>query len=466
VNILLNGALSWNPERVIALSEKGHRLFGLWSRSMSWEQGPYGFASGLITELDIEGALDLLRSGGIDVVYSLFQIYDRKLWASRGAAGLDDVWTQLRRLLDERRRGAFHVPIVRHWGFDVHNLDMTVVRELDGQIFCNPHKLRYWTARPEDGGCGLDLGLEGQEIACMDSDLPLREFMNDRFSPKLSAHSGEIHTVCIGRPLGINFLSAARQGIHVHIYGNNYDDIATLIARGLSPAGLLRMRGLIDAYVHVHPPILAADSSLAAIRQAKNRWVEEFSRYDAGWSYVGRPLPWPRLEDQAVIPNRLGTYSLAGLPVIAETLPGFYRYDSLVQQGVAIGFTPGNYAGLAADLRRTDTLAQLNERARRYRQQVSFDVTVDPLIDYFQRVCSRFPSRLRCPKPVDQVAAKSEDSRPVQLYTRPLSLRGLWAPKAHAGALRSRAALPLELVGMRLRWRWARMVAAALGKRR
>jgi hypothetical protein len=58
MNIPLVGALAWNPERVTALSARGHRLFGLWSRTMGWEQGPYPFAEGLITEVDIEGAID------------------------------------------------------------------------------------------------------------------------------------------------------------------------------------------------------------------------------------------------------------------------------------------------------------------------------------------------------------------------------------------------------------------------
>jgi hypothetical protein len=271
VNILLLGALSWNPERVITLSKKGHRLFGLWSRTMGWEQGPYGFASGVITEVDIDGAIDLLHDRTIDIVYSLFQVYDEKLWARDAAFGVDDLWVQLRRLLHERDAGAFDAPIVRHWGFDVHNFDLEVVRALDGQIFCNRHKLDYWTAPRKAGGCGLDLGLQEQEVAFLDGDLPWREFMNDRFTPKLSVRDGEIHTVCVGRPLGIDFLSAARQGIHIHVYGNNFDDVAALIARELSPTRLAHLPGLIADYLHVHQSIQPADSTLRAIQSDKDR---------------------------------------------------------------------------------------------------------------------------------------------------------------------------------------------------
>jgi hypothetical protein len=457
MNILLVGALSWNPERVITLAQKGHHLFGLWSRTMPWEQGPYAFANEVITDVDVECAVDLLHDGTIDLVYSLFQVYDARLWARAASPGVEDLWRQLRRLLVERRRGAFAVPIVRHWGFDVHNLDLDVARALDGQIFCNRQKLRYWTAPRAAGGCGLDLGCDRQAIAFMDSDLPWREFMNDRFSPKLSESDGEIHTVCVGRPLGIDLVSAARQGIHVHVYGNSVDDVATMVARGLAPTGFARLRGLVGRYLHVHPPMQPIGASLADIRRAKDRWVEEFSRYDAGWSYVKRPLPWPRLEDQAAIPNRHGTYLLAGLPIITEALPGFDRYDSLTEHGVAIRFFPTDYARLAADLRHKARLAEMNEKARRCRERFTFDATVDALVGYFERVHALYRVRRRDAHTVFE----DRPSGRVQLHTRPVSLRSLVQPRAVPGGLRSRIAHGVQLARWRVSWLFARMMARA-----
>ena len=462
MNILLTGALSWNPERIISLAERGNRLFGLWSQTMGWEQGPYPFAKDFITDVDTGQSMDLLSSGRIDLVYSLFQLYDRRLWAPKAAPDLDDQWVQLRTLLNARTRGAFHVPIIRHWGFDIHNIDVPVVRAFDAQIFCNRQKLRYWTARRNEGGCGLDLGFgdPGKETLFMDSDLPSRAFMNERFSPKLSETTGEIHTVCIGRPFGINFMEAARHKIHVHIYGNNYDDVATLIARGLSPSGLGKLRSLIDNYVHVHPPIQPINTTLEVIREAKDRWVEEFSRYDAGWSYVGRPLPWPKLEDRAAIPNRLGTYALSGLPVISETLPGYHRYDGLAANGVAIDFEPRDYAMLAADLRRTDKLMRMNERARAYRNDFSFEATLDPLLAYLERVCNQFPCRLPHSNAAHgKGSAALPAAQPLQLYTRPFSLAGWRLPQARAGTWTSRMVLHGELLASRARWMLAKVMS-------
>ena len=444
VNILLLGALSWNPERVLCLADNGHRLYGLWSRSMGWEQGPYAFADGVITDLDTEGAIDLLNDRTIDIVYSLFQLYDRELWAAEAGAGVEDVWVQLRRLLAARQSGAFDAPIVRHWGFDVHDLDLDVVRALDGQIFCNRHKLDYWTTPRKAGGCGLDLGLDEQETAIFDSDLPSLEFMNDRFAPKLSAGDGEIHTVCVGRPLGIDFLRAAREGIHVHVYGNDFDDVAALIARELSPRGLFHLPGLIANYLHVHKSLQPDGWSLEAIRSAKNRWVEEFSRYDAGWSYIGRPLPWPRLEDAGAIPNKLGTYLLAGLPIIVERLPGFHRYDTVKAQGVAIDFNPRDYRELAAALRRRDELARKTVTARRIRKEFSFEATIESLVPFLEGAIERGAGR-RGPVAVFQ----GEASRPVRLAMAPLLAGRRSAEYVGPTELGNRLELLLEWAGRR-----------------
>ncbi len=455
MNILLVGALSWNPERVIALTLKGHRLFGLWSRTMAWEQGPYPFAEGIITDLDLESSLDLLRDGKIDIVYSLFQVYDAKLWARETPAGVEDLWSQLRRLLAARSAGAFDVPIVRHWGFDVHNLDLEVVRALDGQIFCNRQKHRYWTAPRAEGGCGLDLGCDRQAISFMDSDLPWREFQHDNFSPRLSARDGEVHTVCLGRPLGIDLVAAARNRIHVHIYDNQVDDVAMIVSHGLSLGSFARLREGLRRYVHLHPPLQPIGGSLAAIRAAKDRWVEEFSRYDAGWSYVKRPLPWPPLEDAAVIPNRLGTYLLAGLPVITEPLAGYYRYESLSQHGAAIDFSPRDYGRLAADLRDRNRLAELSDNAHRCRAQFTFDATIDGLIAYFHEVHERHSVGRRA---AHTISARAP-AQLVQLHTRPFSIRTLFHQKALPGGWWSRVGFSIELARSRARWWFARVMS-------
>ena len=97
-----------------------------------------------------------IRTEGIDCVYSLFQAYRPKLWGPKATGVEHDVWTLLRGLLRERADGVFDVPILRHWGFDVHNLDANVARAMDGHLFCNREKFDYFSTPISEGGRGLD----------------------------------------------------------------------------------------------------------------------------------------------------------------------------------------------------------------------------------------------------------------------------------------------------------------------
>jgi hypothetical protein len=171
---------------------------------MAWDQGPYAATADCIAPITLEGAAAAIRALRIDCIYSLFQVYHRRLWGPPAAGVEHDVWTLLRTLLVERERGKFDVPIVRHWGFDVQNMDPDITRALDAHIFCNHEKRAYWTAPVAQGGCGIDTFTDHDAVEFMDSDRPKLEFMNDDFSHPLSSHSGEIHTVCVGRPFGID----------------------------------------------------------------------------------------------------------------------------------------------------------------------------------------------------------------------------------------------------------------------
>ena len=385
MRILLVGALSWNPERIRSLCERGHELWGLWSRSMGWDQGPYRVMEGCVRPVMLENAARTIREQDIECIYSLFQVYHHRLWAPARDGVEHDVWTVLRHLLQARERGEFDAPIVRHWGFDVQNIDPDVARAFDGQIFCNREKLDYWTMPLRQGGCGLDLISQCPVVEFFDSDLPKLEFMTDDFTERLSAHTGEIHTVCIGRPFGIDYLAAARRGIHVHLYGNQFDDLYRMMARDLSLAGARREVELLRRFLHVHHSLQTRDTSWDEVRRTKSAWVREFSRYDAGWSYIGSPLPWEPLDDRGAIPNRLSTYVLAGLPVIADTRPGYYRYDELARLGIAIDLIESDYDRLRDSLQEEARTGTRRANARRERPGYSFDATIDQLIDTLER---------------------------------------------------------------------------------
>jgi len=98
MNILMVGALSWNPERVISLCERGHELYGLWTRTAAWEQGPYKFGAGFITDVTLDNYVDVIKKEKMDIVYSLFQTYYPSCWSNVPNSNVHDIWKTLRPL--------------------------------------------------------------------------------------------------------------------------------------------------------------------------------------------------------------------------------------------------------------------------------------------------------------------------------------------------------------------------------
>ena len=437
MKLLLVGALSWNPERVRSLCEAGHELWGLWSRTMAWEQGPYPVTEGCVREVGLADAAETIRDQGIECVYSLFQAYDRRLWGPPSPGVEHGVWTLLRTLLEERGRGRFDAPIVRHWGFDVHNLDPWVAEALDGHVFCNREKLAYWSLPVAEGGRGLDVFGDEAGHLFTDGDMPKLEFMNDRFSAPLSEADGEIHTVCVGRPLGVDFLAAAQRGIHVHVYSNSVDDVYRTIAGSLSVRAARRGAAVLDRYLHVHEPLQPAGSSWAEVRETKGKWVQEFSRYDAAWSYIGTPVAWDPLDDRSAIPNRLGTYLLAGLPVITDRRPGFYRHDEMNRLGADVELIDSDYDSLRARLQEEVATRERRDNARAARHGYSFDATIDVLIGAFEAARERYFAQ---PHPARTRFEPRNSGRAVHFYTGRRRLRSALAQRRQLRApLTSRA---------------------------
>jgi hypothetical protein len=418
---------------------------------MIWDQGPYLATNGCIQQVTLEDAVSVIREQKIDCIYTLFQVYHPRLWGAASPGIEHDVWTALRTLMTARDRGEIDIPIVRHWGFDVQNMDVDVARAFDGHIFCNRQKLDYWTAPLREGGCGIDLVEEDTPVDFLDSDRPKLEFMNDDFQEKLSAVTGEIHTVCIGRPFGIDYLVAARRGIHVHIYGNRFDDIYRTMARDLSLAGARREVTLLSRFLHVHASLQTNDSPWEDVRRAKSRWVREFAQYDAGWSYIGSPLPWETLDDRGAIPNRLSTCLLAGLPVISDIRPGYYRYDELVRLGVNIDLHQDDYDGLHDRLAVEARTGERRANAIRERAGYSFDATIDHLIAFLERASERYFTRPL----TERTRFTGERSRLIHFNTSP-DLR------AHAKGLVRRLLPPPDSPGAPAEDRF-RAVAHALG---
>ncbi|HVG95953.1 MAG TPA: glycosyltransferase family 2 protein [Chloroflexota bacterium] len=365
LKILLVGELGFNPERILAFEERGHKLLALWlQRPEFWDAtGPLPF--GNVEDIPYDGDWRArVRAARPDVIYALLN------------------WQALP-LIQEVLDARLDIPIVFHFKegpafcqwFGLWPALQRALAESDGQILISQENLD-WLSR------ATDAPLDPETVMLLDGDLPRGAWMTADWQPKLSDADGEVHTVCAGRLLldFDTFDPLVRARVHVHLYGEQFHEDV----RGWSKPGL------DSGYLHLHPIVYARD------------WVRELSRYDAAWMHVFRSenggdvrrATW----DDLNLPARIGAYAAAGLPWIMRDNAGAAvatqrlaaRYD------VAVPFQDA--ADLAARLRDREGLARLTANMRRARRDFAFDSHVDRLVAFFQGAIERRRRRGR-PRP-------------------------------------------------------------------
>ncbi len=356
LKILLVGELGFNPERIMALEERGHKLYGLWTPYPEvWDTiGPlaYGNVEDIpYQDNDWKAQIKAIQP---DVIYALLN------------------WQALP-LIYEVHQAKLNIPFVFHFKegpfitqeLGTWSATSRILQESEGQIFINQESFEWFQT-------GLDGGLNPDSVFILDGDLPKLDWFSENWKPKLSAQDGEIHTVCTGRPLGLDpFEAVAEAGIHVHFYGEFFQ---------LNFPNWTR-KGLATGYMHIHPAVEPFD------------WVRELSQYDAAWFHLFdsynkgdlRRAHW----DDLNLPARLGTYAAAGLPWILKD----NRHSRVAVQRIAQDYDVGVYFSdfedLAAQLRDYPRLEELNQNMRKARADFAFDTHADNLINFFRRAIVR-----------------------------------------------------------------------------
>jgi hypothetical protein len=291
LKILLAGELAYNADRVLALEEAGHTLYGLWTRQPYWFNtvGPLPF--GHVEDLPLDDWRAAVRRLAPSLIYGLLNwqavpFVHEVMLATRG---IPFVW--------HFKEGPFICIEKGSWPQLV-----ALYREADGRIFSSP-EMRDWfdTAVPGLSASGPSWVLDG--------DLPRAAAFEGRLSARLSARDGEIHTVVPGRPIGLHPHTVgelAREGVHLHFYGD--------YTQGQWRDWITKAQALAPRHLHLHPNVDQA------------AWRSEFSRYDAGWLHAFdssnegelRRANW----DDLNYPARLSTLAAAGLPLIQRDNTG------------------------------------------------------------------------------------------------------------------------------------------------
>lgn len=354
LKILLVGELAYNPERVLALAEAGHKLYGLWTDEPCWFNwvGPQPF--GHVEDLDRNDWQAEIRRVRPDVIYALlnWQAVPFCHEVLKGNPGVPFVW--------HFKEGPFICLEKGIWRelVELHRL-------ADGSIYSSDEH-RDWmaTVAPET--------VNGQPSFVLDGDLPKRDWFQVERSPKLSAQDGETHTVFPGRPIGLHSPMVgelAAQGIHLHFYGE--------ITHGAWAGWIERAKGFAGRFFHLHPNCDQQD------------WVKEFSQYDAGWlhsfeSQNGGDIARANWDDLN-FPARIGTLAMAGLPMIQWDNRGHTVAMHRLAMENGFGVTYRSFEELGAKLK-DPSLATIADNVWMRRAEFTFDHHVPALTAFFRQV--------------------------------------------------------------------------------
>lgn len=353
--ILLVGELAYNAERVLALEEQGHALYGLWTDTPYWFNTvgplPFGHVADLPRD-DWRGALRRLRP---DLIYAQlnWQAVPFAHEVLLASAGIPFVW--------HFKEGPF---ICLNKGIWPQLLDL--YRMADGRIFSSP-EARDWfdTASP-----GL---ARTRPCHVLDGDLPKRDWFAGTPAPPLSAADGAVHTVVPGRPIGLHppvVAALAAAGVHLHFYGD--------FTQGQWREWIATTQALAPRHLHLHGNV------------AQDRWVEEFSRYDAGWLHCFtsrnegdvRRADW----DDLNLPARIATLAAAGLPLIQRDNGDAVVAAQSLARRLGIGLFYDDVDDLAAQLRDGQRMRGVRARMWQERERFCFDTHVLDLVAFFRHV--------------------------------------------------------------------------------
>ena len=362
LKILLAGELAYNADRVLALEEQGHRLHGLWMERPYWYNtvGPLPF--GHVQDLPQAHWREAVQQLQPDLIYALlnWQAVPFAHEVMQASAGIPFVW--------HFKEGPFICMEKGSWPQLVE-----LFEQADGSIFSSP-EMRDW----------FDTVIPGLSLArpchVLDGDLPKKDWFARPAGALLSSADGEIHTVVPGRPIGLHphtVGALAEQGIHLHFYGD--------FTHGQWREWIDKSRALAPRHLHLH----------ANVDQAS--WVDEFSRYDAGWLHAFESANRGEIRranwDDLNYPARMATLAAAGLPMIQRRNDGAIVATQALTARLGTGLFYDSVEELGQLLRERERMQALRARVWSVREEFTFDHHVPALVGFFRTVIGSARSR-------------------------------------------------------------------------
>lgn len=356
LKILLVGELAYNAERVLALEERGHKLYGLWMRNPYWYNyvGPLPF--GNIQDIPYENWEEEVRKIQPDIIYALlnFQAVPIAYEVLKANTGIPFVWHFKEGPMICREKGTWNELI-------------ELYSKADGRIYCSK-EMQDWF--------GEFVKNKNENDLILDGDLAKKDWFIQERSPLLSENDGAFHTVVPGRPIGLhphNVKELADENIHLHFYGD--------FTQGQWKEWIEKTDKLAPGYLHIHANI------------DQENWVTKFSQYDAGWLHFFQSENHGELLranwDDLNIPARMSTLALAGVPMLQKNNEGHTVSIQSIVKELKIGLFFNNMHELKHQLSDKNLMEEIRNNVWKQRHLFTFDYHADGLIDFFKKVIKK-----------------------------------------------------------------------------
>jgi len=360
LKILLVGELAYNAERIYALEEAGHRLYGIWTESPAFFNtiGPLPF--GHVEDIPLTGWKQRVEEIKPDIIYALlnFAAVPVAHHILMNNPGIPFVW--------HFKEGPTYC---RQFG--IWSELMELFANSDGQIYINQESKDWFSQF---------LSVETPYFI-MDGDLPSRRWQSGARRTLLSEMDGEVHTVVPGRPMGIGLEEVQQligQKIHIHLYGTSYKAV-------WGQRGGLAVELTESGYVHFHPQCPAPD------------WVSELSQYDAGWLHCFDSQNNGELMkaswDDLNYPARMSTLGTVGIPMLQKQNAGHRVASREMTKRWGVGIYFDDFNELGPIFRDRDFIGTIRSNAYMNRDIFSFDHYVGDLVSFFKLVIARSMTR-------------------------------------------------------------------------